>query len=141
MYTPGVIAENRLVTMAQEYTGEEARRWKHSIVAAAKNIPAKIVGRAGAHGHSYIVKTDTAFTTRSGANPAPAANPGRLMYTPGVIAESRSVTMAQEREDHEVALEAFHTQEGVTIGLRKVIIDSVQKAVILELEDNDTLFI
>ena len=51
-----------------EYTGEEVRRWKHSIVAAAKNIPTKIVGRAGAHGHTYIVKTYTAFTTRSGAN-------------------------------------------------------------------------
>ena len=71
-----------------EYTGEEARRWKRSIVVAAKNIPTKIVENVGAHGHTYIVKTDTAFTTRSGANPAPAVNPGGLTYTPGVIAEN-----------------------------------------------------
>ena len=90
-----------------KYTGEEARRWKHSIVAAAKNIPTKIVGRAGAHRHTYIVKTDTAFTTRSGANLAPAVNPGGLTYTPGIIAENQSVTMAQERKDHTVALEAI----------------------------------
>ena len=106
-----------------EYTGEEARRWKHSIVGTAKNIPTKIVGRAGAHGHTYIVETDTAFTTRSGANLAPAVNPGGLTYTPGVIVENRLVTMTQERKDHEVAFEVFHTQEGVTIELRKVIIN------------------
>ena len=62
------------------------------------------------------------------------------MYTPGVIAKNQLVTMAQEREDQKVALEAFYTQEGITSGLRKVIIDSVPKAVILELEDDDTFF-
>ena len=123
-----------------EYTGEEARRWKHSIVAAARNIPTKIVGRAGAHEHMYIVETNTTFTTRYGTNPAPAVNPGGLTYTPGENTENQLVTMAQDCKDHEVALKAFHTQEGVTIGLGKVIFDSVPKAVILELEDNDTLF-
>ena len=52
-----------------EYTGEETRRWKHSIVAAAKNIPTKIGGRKGAHGHTYIVETNTAFNIRSSTNP------------------------------------------------------------------------
>ena len=48
--------------------------------------------------------------------------------------------MAQEREDHEVALEIFHTQEAVTIRIRKVMIDSVTKDLIVELEDEDTSF-
>ena len=48
--------------------------------------------------------------------------------------------MAQEREDHKANLECFHTQEGVTIGLRKVIVDSVPKELIVELEDKDTFY-
>ena len=124
-----------------EFSSETARRWKHAIVTAAKNVPTKIAGAAGAHGHTYIVDSDAAFTTRSGGTaPNPANNPGALTYTTGVAAESRSTTMAQEREDHGVSLEIFHTQEGVTIGLRKVNIDSVPKELIVELEDEDTFF-
>ena len=48
--------------------------------------------------------------------------------------------MAQEREDHEANLKIFHTQEGVTIGLCKVTIDSVPKELIVELEDEDIFF-
>ena len=32
-----------------EFSSEVARRWKYSIVTAAKNVPTKIAGRAGAH--------------------------------------------------------------------------------------------
>ena len=124
-----------------EFSGETARRWKHAIVTAAKNVPTKIAGAAGAHGHTYIVESDAAFSTRSGGTaPAPADNPGALSYSIGVAEANRATTMAQEREDHGVALEIFHTQEGVTIGLRKVIIDSVPKELIVELEDEDTFF-
>ena len=48
--------------------------------------------------------------------------------------------MAQECETHEVGLGAFHTQEDVIIGLQKVIIASVPKELIVELEDKDTFF-
>jgi hypothetical protein len=48
--------------------------------------------------------------------------------------------MAQEQEDHGVSLKIFHTQEGVTIGLRMVIIDSVPKELTVEMEDEDTFF-
>lgn len=123
-----------------EFSSEVARRWKHSIVTAAKNVPTKIAGRAGAHGHTYLVESDAVFTARSGEAPNPAANPGALSYTTGVDAANRSTTMAQEREDHEANLECFHTQEGVKIGLRKVIIDSVPKELIVELEDEDTFY-
>jgi len=37
-----------------------------------------------------------------------------------------------------VEFEAFYTQEGVTIGLCKVIIASLLKELIVELEDEDT---
>ena len=48
--------------------------------------------------------------------------------------------MAQEREDHKANFKMFHTQEGVTIGLHKVIINSVPKELIVELEDEATFF-
>jgi hypothetical protein len=50
------------------------------------------------------------------------------------------MTMTHKRENHEVCLEAFHTQESVTIGPRKVIIVSMPKKLIVELEDEDTCF-
>ena len=123
-----------------EFSSETAQRWKHAIVTAAKNVPTKIAGAAGAHGHTYIAKSDAAFRTRSDTNPAPATNPGALQYTIGVAEAERATTMAQERENHRVALEIFHTQEGVKIGLRKVILNSVPKELVVELEDEDTFF-
>ena len=48
--------------------------------------------------------------------------------------------MSQEREDHEVGLETFNTQEGVTNGVRKAIIDSVPAQLLVELEDDETGF-
>ena len=69
----------------------------------------------GTHGHRFFVETDTAFTTRTGANPAPAVNPGGLTYTPGIIAENRLVTMAPEPEDHNRASDmilAAHSDTG-----------------------------
>ena len=124
-----------------EFSSETARRWKHAIVTAAKNVPTKIAGAAGAHGHTYVVESYAAFRTRSGVTgPAPATNPGALKYTIGVAEVNRATTMAQERENHGVSLEIFHTQEGVTIVLRKVILDSFPKELIVELEDENTFF-
>ena len=123
------------------FSSKIARRWKHDIVTAAKNAPTKIVGPAGAHGHTYVVESVVAFKARRrGASPAPATNPGALRYTTGVAKENRAPTMAQEQEDHGVSLKKFHTQEGVTIGLRKVIIDSAPKELIVVVEDEDTFF-
>jgi hypothetical protein len=61
----------------------------------------------------YLIKIIAVFNKRSGKNPQPATNPGVLSYTTGVVADARSITMAQERENHEVNLKAFHTEEGV----------------------------
>ena len=46
--------------------------------------------------------------------------------------------MAQERKNHKVALKAFHVQEGLSIVLCKLIIDSVPKELIVKLEGEDT---
>jgi hypothetical protein len=63
-----------------KFSSKVARRWKYSIVTAAKNVPTKIAGPAGAHGHTYIVKSDAVFTTRSrGTAPSPVTNPGALL--------------------------------------------------------------
>ena len=41
----------------------------------AKNVPTKIEGLAGTHGHTYIVESDAVFTVRSGGTgPDPATN-------------------------------------------------------------------
>ena len=62
-----------------EFSSEIARRWKHAIVTAAKNVPTKIAGPSGAHGHTYVVESNAAFSARSrGTPPAPATNPGAL---------------------------------------------------------------
>ena len=106
----------------------------------AKNVPTKIAGAAGAYGHTYLVKTTAAFNTRSGVTPQSATNPWALTYTTGIVADAQSITMAQERENHEMALKVFHTQEGVTIRLCKVVIASVPKELLIELEDKSTFF-
>ena len=48
--------------------------------------------------------------------------------------------MAQEKQDHEIGLEMFYTQEGVKSGLRKVIIDNTPEEILVELEDDDSGF-
>ena len=123
-----------------EYSGEDARKWKRSITAVAKNIPSKAGGAAGAHGHTYVAKTNAQFLMRASVNPTLAVNPGRLTFTHGIAAELHSITMSQEQEDHEVGLEAFNTQEGVSSGLCNTIIDSVPEQLLVELEDDKTGF-
>ena len=45
-----VITDADIITIDDvEFSSEVARRWKYSIVTAAKNVPTKIAGRAGAH--------------------------------------------------------------------------------------------
>ena len=100
-----------------EYSSEDARKFKRSVLTAAKNVPSKAGGRAGAHGQACLAETDTDFHSRAGVNPSVATNPCLLVYTTGVAPEARSITMAQEREVHEVGLEMFYTQEGVKSGL------------------------
>ena len=88
-----------------KFSSEVARRWKHSIVTAAKNVPTKIAGRAGAHGYTYLVKSDAVFTVRSGDTaPNPVNNPGVLLYTTGVNTANRATTMTQEQDDHKANL-------------------------------------
>ena len=70
-----------------EYSGEDARKWKQYIAAATKNVPSKTGGPAGAHGHTYLIETNVQFHTRSSVNPAPAVNPGRLVFSINVTTE------------------------------------------------------
>ena len=96
-----------------EFSSEVTRRWKHSIVTAAKNVPTNIVGPSGTHRHTYTVESNAIFTVRSGGTGTnPATSPGALSYTKGVDTANRTTTMAQEREDHEANLKMFHTQDG-----------------------------
>ena len=80
------IADADIITIDDvEFSRKVARKWKHSIVTPAKNVPTKIAGPAGAHGHTYLVETDAVFTARSrDTAPNPATNPGALLYTTGV---------------------------------------------------------
>ena len=67
---------------------EDARKFKQSILTAAKNVPSKAGGREGAHGHAYLAETDADFNRRAGVNPSVAGNPGLLVFTTGVAADS-----------------------------------------------------
>ena len=80
-----------------EYSGEDARKFKRSILTAAKNVPSKAGGREGAHGHACLTETDAEFNTRAGTNPSVARNPGLLVFTTGVAPNHRSTSLAQER--------------------------------------------
>ena len=123
-----------------EYSSEDARKFKRTVLTAAKNVPSKAGGREGAHGHAYLVDTVAEFRARAGVDPSVATNPGRLTYTAGVAPDARAVTMAQERDDHEIANEMFYTQEGVQSGLRKAIIDNVPAEVLADSEDDESGF-
>ena len=46
-----------------EYSSEDARKFKRTVLTAAKNVPSKAGGRAGAHGHAHLVETVAEFHT------------------------------------------------------------------------------
>jgi hypothetical protein len=110
------------------------------MIVMTNNVPTKMAGMAGSHGHTYFAKTDTTFHKRSGVNPTPAANPGALKYTTDATEVNRLTTIAQERKYHKVGPGVFHTQEGAIIGLWKILIASVPNKLIVELEEKDTFF-
>ena len=68
-----------------EYSGENARKFKLSILTVAKNVSSKAGGAEGVHGHAYLAKTDTEFNVRAGANPSVAGNPGLLVFTTALL--------------------------------------------------------
>lgn len=102
--------------------------------------PNQYFGLAGLHEHTFLLKFALTLIKRFRTNPTPDINPVALRYLTGAGKGKRVITMAQEREDHKVGLKIFHNQEDVTTGLRKVIIASVSKDLIVELEDEDTFF-
>ena len=124
------------IALSREVTG----RWKHSIIATAENILTKIVGLSSANGHTYIVESAVNSKRRFSEYPTPAANLGVFKYTTGVAEAPRSTPMAQEYNNYGVGLELFHTQQGVTIGLSKVLIASVPNESIVEFVDNSIFF-
>ena len=71
-----------------ECSGEDARKFKRSILTAAKNVRSKTGGAEGAHGHACLAETDSEFNARAGTNPSIAGNPGLLVFTTGVAPEN-----------------------------------------------------
>ena len=67
-----------------KFSSAIARQWKHSIIAAAKNVRTKLAGAAGLHCHTYLVKSDANFHKRPVVNPFTAINPGAIKHTTNV---------------------------------------------------------
>ena len=58
-------------------------------------------------------------------------NPGKFTFSPGADA----VALAQDKVNHSVTAELFHTQEGVVLALRNAIITNVPEDIIIEIKD------
>ena len=71
------------------------------------------------------------YTERTTESYTEATNPGNITFSQGADA----VALAQEKENHSVAAELFHTQEGVILTLRNAIITNVPEDTIMELKD------
>jgi hypothetical protein len=99
-----------------EYTEEEARKLKRSLVAAAKGVPTTVVG--GAHGHVYLLESAAEYAKRVAAGYTEAPAPTGVIYTDGAT----GAALAQEKEDAVAKAETYHTQEGSRMGLRKAIL-------------------
>ena len=117
-----------------EYTEEEARALKRSLVAAAKGVPTTVGG--GAHGHVYIIKDTAEYAKRVPAGYTEAPAPTGITYTTGAT----GAALAQEKEDAVAAAETYHTQEGSRAGLRKAILANVPRETIIELVDPESEF-
>ena len=90
-----------------EYTEEEARALKRSLVTAVKRVPTTVVG--GAHGHIYLLKSVAEYKAKrvdTGYTKAPAS--AGITFTTGATA----AVLAQEKENVVVNAETYHTQEG-----------------------------
>ena len=70
-------------------------------------------------------------TERTTESYTEATNPGTVTFIPG----SDAVALAQEKVNHSVAAELFHTQEGVVLTLCNAIIANVPEDIIMELKD------
>ena len=113
-----------------DYSNDDGRKFKRSHFSAAKAVPSTIGGEA--HGHLYILMDAVLYNVRTTMNCKEAVNPGAVTFSPGADA----VALSQEKVNHSVAAELFHTQEGVVLALRKASIVNVPKdIIIIELKD------
>ena len=117
-----------------EYTTEEFRNFFRSIVNCARPVATEIGG--GRHGHIWLLEDQATFTTRTGGvGFVEAVRPDPADFT-GV---TTNAGLARIKEEHSSALEAHNTQEGVRTGLRRQIIANVPRALLVALEDADSL--
>ena len=109
------------------YTDEEAREFKNSLIAAARDVPTRLGG--GAHGHTFLLETQAEHHRRTGTETdyVEATLPAALDYTGADSAGA----IAQRKNDHAVREEQYHTQEGCRVGLRKKIVANVLNALII----------
>ena len=117
-----------------EYSTEQFRNFYRSIVNCARPVATEIGG--GGHGHIYLLEDQVTYTARTGGvGFVEAVRPDPLNFT-GV---TTNAGIARIKEDRTTALEAHNTQEGVRTGLRRKIIENVPRALLVALEDADSL--
>ena len=117
-----------------EYTTEQYRKFHRSVVNCARPVATEIGG--GGLGHIYLLEDQATYTTRTGGvGFVEAVRPALLDFT-GV---TTNAGIARIKEERTAALETHNTQEGARTGLRKKIIANVPRALLVALEDADSL--
>ena len=111
-----------------DYADEDARNLKNDLIATARDVPTTLAG--GEHGHTYLLESQEEHHIRTVTDKdyVEAKRPDPIKF-PG---NATAADIAQLREDQATKEEAFHTQEGCIIGLRKAIINNVPHSILLE---------
>ena len=115
-----------------DFNSEEFRKFKRSVLGAARAVPSTVGG--GAHGHIYLLEDDAAYNARAGVGYTKAVHPGPIDYT----GATTNAQIARVKDTRASDVETFNTQEGVRTGLRKTIIANVPAELLVIHEDPQT---
>ena len=115
-----------------DFNSEEFRKFKRSVLGAARAVPSTVGG--GAHGHIYLLEDDAAYNARAGVGYTEAVHPGAIDYT----GATSNAQIARVKDTHVTDVERFNTQEGVRTGLRKTIIANVPPELLVIHEDPES---
>ena len=112
-----------------EYLEDNVRKFKGTVVAAAKSVPLLLGG--GVHGHVYLLENDPWYQVQTGSAFTEAQRPSKITFSSG----ANNSVLVQEKVNHATEEETYHTQEGCCLALREAIVKNVPLELITELKD------
>ena len=109
-----------------EYNLETCQKFSRTLFNVACAVPSPIGG--GSNGHIYLLESVAEYTTRTGGTSyTKAVHPGAIDFT----GATTNAQIARVKETRATDLETFHTQEGVRVGLRKIIFANVPAKILV----------